>query len=138
MNDPGTTGLLIAAGLTVVALLLLLYTGWARRGRSAAAREWMGNDFGSRTQDERMTVLGAPLLAVMCLCIALGILPTVGRYLMLVTFPIAALLFLPFLVVVLLPFVPLPNFVYPRWARPLRERNRQSETAIRAALRRRR
>lgn len=136
MNDPQATRLLISGGLGLLGILLLAYSVWARRGRSAAARRWMGDGLGSRTVDERMTVLGAPLLGAMCLCIALGVLPTVGEYLMLVAFPLAAILFLPFLVVLML-FIPLPDFVYPRWARPLREDNRRREREIREALRRR-
>lgn len=136
MNDPQATRLLISGGLGLLGILLLAYSVWARRGRSAAARRWMGDGLGSRTVDERMTVLGAPLLGAMCLCIALGVLPTVGEYLMLVAFPLAAILFLPFLVVLML-FIPLPDFVYPRWARPLREDNRRRERKIREALRRR-
>ncbi|ASO17861.1 hypothetical protein FHR81_005350 [Actinoalloteichus hoggarensis] len=135
-DDPEAARLLIAGGTTVVGILLLAYSVRARRGGSASARQWMGDGFGERTVDERRTVLGAPLLAVMCLCLVLGILPTVGEYLMLVTSPIAALLFLPFLVV-LLPFIPLPNLLYPRWARPLRARDRRAERAVRAAPRRR-
>lgn len=136
MNTPEATRLLVSGGLGLLGILLLAYSAWARRGRSAAARRWMGDGFGSRTVDERMTVLGAPLLGAMCLCVALGVLPTVGEHLMLVAFPLAALLFLPFLVVLML-FIPLPDFIYPRWARPLREANRRREREIREALRRR-
>lgn len=96
----------------------------------------MGNEFGSHTVDERMTVLGAPMLGLMCLLAAAGILPVVGKYLMPVTFPLAAVLFLPFLWS-LMHFLPLPGIIYPAWARPLRERNRRNERAIKAWLRNR-
>ena len=35
-------------------------------------------------------------------------------------------------------FIPLPDVIYPRWARPLRERNRRVEAAWKQELRRRR
>lgn len=136
MNDQVTTRLLVSAGFTIVGILLLAYAIWARHGGSSTARAWMGNEFGSRTFDERMTVLGAPVLGLICLCIAAGVLPVVGKYLMWVTFPVAVLLFVPFFWALML-FLPLPDFIYPRWARPLRERNRRAERSIKAALRRR-
>ncbi|MFD1717229.1 hypothetical protein [Georgenia deserti] len=130
------TRLLVSAGTFVIGLALIGYSVRARRGRSPAARTWMGNEFGSFRRDERMTVLGAPVIGGMCWCFTMTALPVVGTYLMLVALPIAALLFLA-LVIVLLPFVPLPDAVYPRWARPLRERNRRTEKAVKAWLRRR-
>lgn len=137
MDDRGMTGLLIAAGLTVAGVAFLSYSLWARRGRSPAARRWISKPLSSNSTDERMTVLGAPLLGLMCLCFAAGILPVVGPYLIWVTFPIMGLLFVPFLWV-LMRFIPLPMVVYPRWARPLRERNRRAEQAMRQYLRERR
>lgn len=135
MDDQTTTRLLIAGGFALVGVLLLVYVVWARHGGSPAAQAWMGNDFGSRTVDERMTVLGAPMLGLICLCVAAGVLPVVGKHLMLITFPLAGLLFLPFFWAAML-FLPLPDLIYPRWARPLRERNRRAETSMKQWLRR--
>ena len=83
-----------------------------------------------------MTVLGAPMIGVMCLCFAAIVVPVVGPYLALVAVPVGVLAFVLFLWAIML-FIPLPDLLYPRWARPLRCRHRESEQAIRAALRRR-
>ena len=136
MNDQVITRLLVSAGLALVGIGFLAYAAWARHGGSPAARAWMGSEFGSRTVDERMSVLGAPMIGVMCLCAAAIVLPVVGKYLAFVAIPIGVLAFFPFLWAIML-FIPLPDAIYPRWARPLRRRHRDSEQAIRAALRRR-
>src|SRR5690625_7279141 len=88
MNDQVTVRLLLSAGAAVVGFGFLAYCAWARRGRSPAARRWMGNEFGNEPFNERMTVLGGPMFGLICLCFSLGILPVVGRYLMLITFPL--------------------------------------------------
>ena len=137
MSDQLTTRLLVAAGLTIVGICCLAYTVWARRGRSERARSWMGSEFGERLRDERWAVLGAPMFGVMCLCFATFVLPVVGIYLGLVTLPLAALSFVLFLWAMMY-FIPLPDLFYPRWARPLRERNRRVEAAWKQEFRRRR
>ena len=137
MSDQLTTRLLVAAGFTLVGICCLAYTAWARRGRSARARAWMGSEFGERLHDERWAVLGAPMFGVMCLCFAAFVLPVVGIYLGLVTLPLAALSFVLFLWAMMY-FIPLPDLFYPRWARPLRERNRRVEAAWKREFRRRR
>src|SRR5690625_5610803 len=71
----------------------------------------MGNEFGNEPFNERMTVLGGPMFGLICLCFSLGILPVVGRYLMLITFPLGALLFLV-MFWALMVFLPLPDIVY--------------------------
>src|SRR5699024_11527394 len=95
----------------VVGFGFLAYCAWARRGRSPGARRWMGNEFGNEPFNERMTVLGGPLFGLICLCFALGVLPVIGRYLMLVTFPLGALLLLV-MVWTLVWFVTLSDHVY--------------------------
>lgn len=137
MSDQLTTRLLVAAGFTLVGICCLAYTVWARRGRSERARSWMGSEFGERLRDERWAVLGAPMFGVMCLCSAAFVLPVVGIYLGLVTLPLAALSFVLFLWAMMY-FIPLPDLFYPRWARPLRERNRRVEAAWKQEFRRRR
>ena len=136
MNDQATTRLLVSAGLVLVGIGLLAYAAWARHGGSPAARRWMSNELAGETVDQRMTVLGAPMIGVMCLCFAAIVAPIVGKYVAVVAVPVGALAFFPFLWAMML-FIPLPDAIYPRWARPLRRRHRASEQAMRAALRRR-
>ena len=137
MIDQHLTRLLVAAGLALVGLFCLAYAIWTRRGRTERARAWMGSEFGERLRDERWAVLGAPMFGVMCLCFAAFVLPAVGIYLGLVTLPLAALFFVLFLWAMMY-FIPLPDVIYPRWARPLRERNRSVEAAWKREFRRRR
>ena len=137
MTDQHLTRLLVAAGLALVGLFCLAYAIWTRRGRTERARAWMGSEFGERLRDERWAVLGAPMFGVMCLCFAAFVLPVVGIYLGLVTLPLAALSFVLFLWAMMY-FIPLPDLFYPRWARPLRERNRRVEAAWKQEFRRRR
>lgn len=137
MIDQHLTRLLVAAGLALVGLFCLAYAIWTRRGRTERARAWMGSEFGSRTNDERMTVLGAPMIGVMCLCFAAIVVPVVGPHLALVAVPVGVLAFVLFLWAIML-FIPLPDVVYPRWARPLRERNHRVEAAWKQEFRRRR
>src|SRR5690625_7836049 len=94
MDDQITVLLLLSAGAAVIGLAFLAYGAWARRGRSPAARRWMGNEFGNEPLNERMTVLGGPVFGLICLCFSLGVLPVVGQHLMLITFPLGAILFL--------------------------------------------
>ncbi|UVY83902.1 hypothetical protein NLU66_17090 [Brachybacterium sp. NBEC-018] len=136
MTSQLTARLLVASGLTLVGVALLAYTAWARHGGSPAARRWMGNEFGSFTRDERMTVLGAPMLGVLCLCAAAIVLPEVGRYLAWLAVPLGLGAFVT-LLWAMMTFLPLPGAFYPRWARPLRDRNRRTEQSIHAGLRRR-
>src|SRR5690625_5591939 len=83
MDDQVTVRLLLSAGAAVIGLAFLAYGAWARHGGSPGARRWMGNEFGNEPFNERMTVLGGPLFGLICLCFALGVLPVIGRYLML-------------------------------------------------------
>src|SRR5690625_5041903 len=137
MNDQVTVRLLLSAGAAVVGFGFLAYCAWARRGRSPAARRWMGNEFGNEPFNERMTVLGGPMFGLICLCFALGLVPVGGRYLLLSAFPRAALV-VAVMFWALMVFLPLPDTVYPRRARPLREENRQREKAMKAWLREKR
>ena len=137
MTDQHLTRLLVAAGLTLVGVCCLAYAAWTRRGGSERARAWMGSEFGGLVRDERWAVLGGPSFGVLCLCCAAMLLPGIGLPLALVAAPVAVLAFaLMFLSQMY--FIPLPDFVYPRWARPLRERNHRVEAAWKQEFRRRR
>ncbi|MGP5412228.1 hypothetical protein [Brachybacterium paraconglomeratum] len=64
-----------------------------------------------------------------------------GTYLALIAVPIDVLFFIP-LIICRLDFIPIPDAVYPKWARPIRHANEQtvkdSEAWLRAYRRRQR
>ena len=116
--------LLLALSAVLLAVAITAYVIWRRLGRSAMARRWMGDGMFLRTSQERMTVLGWPALTGLCLCFALAALPVSDGVLRLP----AALLSIPFflaLLVTQISAIPLPEAMYPRWARELRRRRRE-------------
>lgn len=135
--DETATRILVATGLALAGAGLLAYAVWARRGRSPRARTWMGRGFGARTSDEHWAVLGAPACGVLCLSAGAMLVPVIGFWLTLVAAPVAVLSFL-LLFLSQMHFIPLPGAIYPRWARPLRDRNRQDEQGWKQVLRSRR
>ncbi|MGP5412229.1 hypothetical protein [Brachybacterium paraconglomeratum] len=137
MSDQLLIRLLIAASLVLVGTAFLAHGIWARRGRSERARAWMGNEFGGFQGEERWAVLGGPSIGVLCLCCAAMMLPRIGLLLALVAAPGAVLAF-ALMFLSRMYFIPLPDVIYPRWARPLRERNRRVEEAWKQEFRRRR
>lgn len=118
--------LLVASGLTLVGLLLLLYAVWARRGRSPRARAWMGQGWGSRHRDERMTLLGVPIVGMYCLCGA-AVAMADGSPLVLLGAVLVGVLLAPPAVLVFMTWFRVPTVVYPRWARPLHRQNLAAE-----------
>lgn len=134
MHDQGLTRMLICVGSGLIGLAFLAYAGWARAGRSAAARRWMGNEFGSFDRAEHMALLGAPALGVICLCVCASTAPGVGRYAAWIAVPVAVLAVIPLLWAVCT-FLPVPAALYPAWARTLRARNRRAERAAKDWLR---
>ncbi|SRR5699024_879724 len=136
MDDQVIIRLLISAGSLVLGAACLVYAVWARNGGSTRAREWMGDAFGGRLRDERWAVLGAPSFGLLCLCFGASILPVVGLWLALIAIPVGVLAF-GLLFLSAMHFIPLPDLVYPRWARPLRERNRRAEQGWKKEIRRR-
>ena len=66
---------LLAISAAVIAALICAYVFWRRRGRTALARRWMSEGMFPSSTQERMTVLGWPALAGLCLCFALAALP---------------------------------------------------------------
>lgn len=121
--------LLLALAAVVIALAIAVYVVWRRLGRSAAARRWMGDGMFPRTFQERMTVLGWPALAGLCLCFALAAPPVADGLLRLP----AALLSIPFflaLLVTRIPAIPLPEAMYPRWAREQRRQRRENRARV--------
>ncbi|MGY5764180.1 hypothetical protein ACXET9_03135 [Brachybacterium sp. DNPG3] len=120
MNDQ-LSSLLAPLGLALLGIALLAFTVWTRRGRTPAARAWMRGTVGPRARNERIIVLGVPSLAVLSLCTAAISLPGVGPSLTAFVAPLGVLAFLP-LAWALMTFLPVPDALYPRWARPLRAR----------------
>lgn len=135
MDDQLLTRLLVSAGLALVGLAFLGYAAWTRHGGSPAARRWMTDSPVGDTCDERMTVLGGPMIGVVCLCFAAIVLPVVGIYLAFLAVPVGVIAFILFVWVRML-FLPLPDAIYPRWARPIREQQRAADQALRASIRR--
>lgn len=123
------TVVFVLAGLAILALVL-----WARRGRSYRARSWMYTPLGE-DRTERMVLLGGPVCGLGLLAFGAITLPPrafgwafVSTEVLAVTtaagIALLALLVLPLLYWVLI-FIPLPDVLYPRWAREVREDRRR-------------
>ena len=125
MDDETITALLISAASFVVGAAFFALAIWERRGPSPAARRWMGRGRGNPLFRERMSVIGMPAGGVLCWCFSAAVLPVIGTYLVLVVAPIAVLCFIP-LIICRLDFIPIPDAVYPKWARPIRHANEQA------------
>ena len=125
MGDQVTIRLLFSAAAFVVGAALFAFAIWQRRGRSPAARRWMGRGRGNPDFEERMSLIGFPATGVLCWCFSAVVLPVIGVYLILPLAPIAVLCFIP-LIICRLDFIPIPDAVYPKWARPIRHANEQA------------
>ena len=125
MDDQVTIRLLFSAAAFVVGAALFAFAIWQRRGRSPAARRWMGRGRGNPDFEERMSLIGFPATGVLCWCFSAVVLPVIGGYLILPLAPIAVLCFIP-LIICRLDFIPIPDAVYPKWARPIRHANEQA------------
>ena len=125
MGDQVTIRLLFSAAAFVVGAALFAFAIWQRRGRSPAARRWMGRGRGNPDFEERMSLIGFPATGVLCWCFSAAVLPVIGVYLILPLAPIAVLCFIP-LIICRLDFIPIPDAVYPKWARPIRHANEQA------------
>lgn len=136
-----TGAVLIRSLMTLAALLvaglILAYCAWARHGGSALARFWMGDQLTERWRDERMTILGGPAVAALCACFAAIAAPVVGEYLVWVAAPLAVPFFV-LLLVALIPFIPLPDVLYPRWARERRRQRTEASQQMHRMMRRHR
>lgn len=120
----------------VAALLLLGLTVWAWRGRSPAARFWMPETPMGSWMLERCVLLGAPTFALMMLDTAVMVgldrpeAKAVGGAVFLI-------LCLPGLYFVLA-FLPVPRFLYPRWAKEIKVWRTHANAALDAWLAERR
>lgn len=116
------TRVLVAIVVLLVGILILGYCAWARRGGSEFARSWLGSSVHARSMDERMTILGGPAIAVLCICFAAVVAPVLDVYLVWFAAPLAIVAF-GLMVIALIPIIPLPDALYPGWARKLRRRH---------------
>lgn len=119
--------LLLALAAVMIALAIVVYVIWRRLGRSATARRWMGDGMFPRTSQERMTVLGWPAVAGLCLCFALAALPVADGLLRIPAALLSIPLFLT-LIITQISAIPLPKGLYPHWARELRRQRRENRT----------
>ena len=78
-----------------------------------------------RTSQERMTVLGWPAVAGLCLCFALAALPVADGLLRIPAALLSIPLFLA-LIITQISAIPLPEGLYPHWARELRRQRREN------------
>ena len=119
---------LLTTALTTLGLALIVYYVWARRGASPKARWWMGDGPVARPNGERMTILGAPAVALMCLSSAGIVAPVGGGALAAALF---AVILLSFALVLIgrMSWISLPDALYPRWAR---EEHRRRKAAAQA------
>lgn len=119
----------LAAGLLILAPVV-----WARRGGSYRARSWMYTPLG-QMRTERMVILGGPVCGLGLLAFAALALPPqafgwafvsteVLAFITAAGIGLLALLVLPLLYWLLI-FIPLPDFLYPPWAREVREDRRR-------------
>lgn len=130
------TLVLLAAGLAIVGA-----TAWARRGGSFRARRWMYRPPppSYAIHDERVVIFGGPTCGFGLLAFSAIALPPHG-FGGLVSAEVAGLGSLAALVVLavlavpllwwVLPFIPIPDAFYPRWAREvLDDRRRYPQTS---------
>lgn len=132
-----TGQLVTCVGCFVVGVLLIWFVVWARRGRTPRALAWFDAEGFSIGREERFVVLGAPGIVGMLWCFAFMIMPGVGERPAVVAFYLMIASCVPVWISIML-FIPLPDFLYPRWARPIRRRNREQVKGIRNRRKRRR
>ncbi|HJF49601.1 MAG: hypothetical protein LOY01_13995 [Brachybacterium paraconglomeratum] len=127
MNDlvvPLVVGL---AGLLMIALSL-----WFRVGRPVLMSRWM-DPWSEDWQAERSVLLGLPTAGAMLLCVAaVGAIPEWNALRLLVVGAMG-LLVVPMLYCLIAP-LPLPGFLYPAWARALRDTREERMEALLSEL----
>lgn len=124
----------VCIALLAGGLLILAITGWARRGRFRAARAWMHTPLGEM-RTERIVILGGPVCGFGILALGIAAIPehafgadVVDADLHGITTAVAlailAVLVVPLLYWILV-FLPLPDVLYPTWAREIRRDRRR-------------
>ncbi|HJC68074.1 hypothetical protein [Brachybacterium sp. EE-P12] len=111
--------LLVSLSLALIGLLLLGVALWLRTGRPAVLRGWM-NPLSENWMAERVVLLGLPTVGALLVCVALAAAPHQWTVLRLLAIAGMVVLAVPALYFLIAP-LPLPGFLYPGWARRLRD-----------------
>ncbi|MEJ6542363.1 hypothetical protein PQI65_04015 [Brachybacterium paraconglomeratum] len=114
-----TERLLVSLSLALIGLLLLGVALWLRTGRPAVLRGWM-NPLSENWMAERVVLLGLPTVGALLVCVALVAAPHQWTALRLLAIAGMVVLAVPALYFLIAP-LPLPGFLYPGWARRLRD-----------------
>lgn len=121
----------VAVVLLLAGIVVLAVTLWARSGASPLARSWMSSGPAEEWMQERVVVLGAPILGVILLCAAALAAPGEIAVLRWPAIIVLVLLILPVLYFIAA-FIPLPDLLYPKWARAVRRHRKQMLAAWRS------
>ncbi|MEO2098611.1 MAG: hypothetical protein ABGX90_15875 [Brachybacterium sp.] len=114
-----TGQLMTALGVGLVGLLMIGLGLWLRAGRPAAMRLWM-NPLSENWMAERVVLLGMPTVGALLVCLAAVAAPHQWTMLRLLAIAGMVVLAVPALYFLIAP-LPLPGFLYPGWARRLRD-----------------
>lgn len=83
---------------------------------------------------ERLVLLGLPLAGA-CLILASGVAIPIGQPAVSVISLVGLVILVPAVVYLLLPLLPIPGIIFPRWARDIRSRRAQMNAAFDARAR---
>lgn len=125
-----TEQLLVASVLVLVGLAALSVALWLRIGRPRPLRSWM-DPFHEQWIPERIVLLGLPTAGGLLLCTGVFVLASGLLAVQVLAVLGMAVLVIPGLYFLAAP-LPLPEFLFPRWAREVRAHR---EEAFRAWVR---
>ena len=111
--------LLVSLSLALIGLLLLGVARGLRTGRPTVRRGWV-NPQSEKWMAERVVLLGLPTVGALLVCVALAAAPHQWTVLRLLAIAGMVVLAVPALYFLIAP-LPLPGFLYPGWARRLRD-----------------
>lgn len=110
---------LVCFALALLGILILAAWLWALSGRLPGSRFWL-NRYVEDWQTERFVILGAPLGGFGLLCVA-AIAAPVGTPVLAVLGVAGLVVLSPVLVYFVLAPIPIARFLFPRWARDVRD-----------------
>ncbi|EWS79569.1 hypothetical protein [Brachybacterium phenoliresistens] len=119
---------LLAVVFALVGIVLLGIALWLRSGSPAPLRFWM-SPFHEDWMAERLVLLGLPTAGGLLLCCAAIAAPLETPLLRLLGVALLLVLAVPMLYF-LAAFLPLPAFLYPRWARQVQAGRAQAMRAF--------